>query len=71
MSLKFKVADWRFEIDWQGMTAEPSDDPRENGEPSNQRSEKHGSARKAIDALQKKVKRSQEPTDQGEKEAWT
>src|SRR5262249_10633180 len=36
MSLKFKIKDWRFEIDWRGMTAEPIIESRAQSVPAQQ-----------------------------------
>jgi hypothetical protein len=71
MSVKFKIADWKFEMDWKGMTAEPPTELGKDGELSDRRSKNQRRSRNAIDALKKKVKGSQEPAEQGEKEAWT
>ena len=70
MSMEFKIKDWRFEIDWKGMTAEPIAGSADRSALDRQRQQviRRPSTPKAN--IRKKTERIRKQTEEGENEAW-
>jgi hypothetical protein len=65
MSKEFKIANWKVEVDWRGMTLEPVETPaRQAGRKRRKPVPQGRKAAVAVNLQRKKI------TEQGESQAW-
>lgn len=67
MSVKFEIADWKFEVDLQGMTVTPSEENRRDRKNSRRESQRKPVTRRNTT---KNHEYRQQTAEEGEQKAW-